>query len=1375
MMTMPIDFTDMFDAAKPKGAPPVPVPAKKGPGLDFAQTFGEPPKQVSAKEKVQKALAPAVGRIKQAANWEGQGLAVGLHDASRQMHAALDQVKEDLNEPGSEAMPLHGLKTAWDAMNVLWSPASALVDVAVAQPINKAIEKVGGFIQKYAAEGEGGGWKVHKQDIKNAVDDAQELVSAATQASLSLMGGKGTRAIDIPPERAASVARTALKDVQEVAKKVEPKLTPIAASLDKTAGFGRITDKVGPVYNSLPNGTTRSAAAVLGDMIPHAEGYAKSFLEKLQEHVDPEVPVRFKKQAGSYEDSLGVYLPNQHAVEVKTGEPEIIQTTVHEIVHSASINMVDTLIERDIKALETEKGRELTPTEKVLVVNKPQSPILRELDQIVKEARVRAQKAGRRFYGLEGDRSKRNTATAEGQVAYARMSPRYEFLAEAFSNSELQEFLANSEKYASVGYKFKNMMSQLGALLARHFGMQPAETNLLHHAMRVGGQLIKMQSEEKPPSGRSIMDIVGQTSDGAKITRGDIARATVEIGRLVDPKDLRRAKTSLAISVEQLLRTFAPEAIGARAKLAAATVASRITEQMQKEALWRHGSRTRLKFWRARPDWTKEFIQRFEQGKPFSDPVLDKIARKYREWGAKIAETDKKLGFDYEPRENYLSHIFEDTEGVSNYFTRKYGSKWGDPSFVKDRTFDLYKEAVAAGFRPRFDNPEDIMLARQHASDIAEMHIGILNDLASYGLATRKVEGGERLVKELDAEGKMSFRIEKTEGTERPDNTERVRAPNGDIFWVDQQANAILDNAFLSKSLWADKGLGGTAFRGMMSLKNALVPIRLALSLFHPLHILGIDMAAGMTRGLTGLLSGSVPVHRALGEMLASGLGYRPLSELPGVRAVTNPPGWRVLQALRGKVPKEKLTPNDAKALETLIEMGVSPEMSAQYKSNARVNFMNALTDARANFRQGRPIGLAGDLTRATWHLPWAMISAMSKPIFEEWIPALKAASALKDAKNLLARNPELMENPAQRHLAMRKLGKSVENRYGEMNYNTLFWKRWMKDLAVMDTLSLGWQLGFIREYGGGAMDLGQWATQGGKIKQIRKGQLDRPIFVASYTTLGAGVAGLMTYAMTGKPPASLLDYIDPQTGETNPDGSPQRVTTMFYAREFASLYKHIQNEGMVPGVSELVLNKGSGLFGLMHEWATGVNGFGQEIRDPDGDAFKKLEQTLAYTFSDLEPISMRAMQENVTDKPVKAGALSVLGFTPAPKYLTESKTDADIKTAFRNYVAPKETPFEKAEYSKDYSKLREAYQSGSDKYGDLLDKMVEENELSGADQRRLIRSLNSALPATTRMFMRLPWQEQIKVLNHATPEEVDALLPHANRQHVRNVWTPPE
>ena len=136
-----------------------------------------------------------------------------------------------------------------------------------------------------------------------------------------------------------------------------------------------------------------------------------------------------------------------------------------------------------------------------------------------------------------------------------------------------------------------------------------------------------------------------------------------------------------------------------------------------------------------------------------------------------------------------------------------------------------------------------------------------------------------------------------------------------------------------------------------------------------------------------------------------------------------------MVKAFTGKIPKEALSDADAQALKTLMEMGITPEMSAIYRTNARKNFSNALIDAMADARQMKPLGVAGDLTRATWHLPWATLSAMSYPIFEQWIPALKAASALRDAESLLKRNPELAENEAARLVQMRRLGKSVENR----------------------------------------------------------------------------------------------------------------------------------------------------------------------------------------------------------------------------------------------------------------------------------------------------------------------------------------------------------
>lgn len=1353
---MPIDLTTKF---KDDPSPPA--------GIDMTKPYVGPPEVPSgpslisrARSTVAEGLAPA---------W--QGWAAGVNDS-------LEDFRNDF-KPGKESTPLHGLKTfLMDLPNIALSPPYR----AVTGQVNATLDSIKGLLSKAAspdeAKKQGIDWKIHKKDIENTFDS----LKSGTEALIGALPIGGARELS-QLERAATKMRISTQEAHSILEPETEGLKTVTLSLDHSMGFQKVKDVVGQQLASLPEGSKTSAGMLIDSMIPHAEGYAKTFLQKLGQNIDRTVPVKFGSKAGEG-NSYGVYYPGLHRIEIKTQVPDIIHTTVHEMVHAATINMMDTLLEGDMNAKAAQLGRALTPEEKLKIVHQPMSPVLKELDQAIQEARVRAGKAGRSFYGVNSFAPTNIENPVIGERAFDRSVKRYEFVAEVFSNPELQEFLANSERYASVGYKAKNMFTQLTNWIAGHLGIKSAqELRLLDHSMRVGEQIMKLSNETRPRTGRDIWQIVVAHGPEGAITEGDIAASTREVGHL-KPGKVNKVKSTLALSIEGVLRALAPEAIGQRAKLAASVVASRISEQMQRTTSWKNGSKTRSNYWRGRPDMVNTFLERFEKGQPMVDKAQQDVADAYRRWNDQILAQDQKISrLEYEPRENYLYHVFEDSEGVANYFSRKYGGKWGDPRFIKDRTFDLYKEAVAAGFTPKFDNPEDIMLARQHASDIAAMHTGILDDLERFGLALKKVKGGQQLIKTVDPQGKVSLSVKTTQGTKQPAGSTRWRAPNGEIFWIDNQAKVILDNAFNSKSLWADKTLLGSTFRGLMAMKNSIVPIRLALSLFHPLHVVGIDIAAGWTREASGLLSGSSNPVKALGGFLRSGFG--PLFENPKS-------GWRVLSAWRGKIDAAKLTAADTEALKTMMEGGLIPDMSAQYRTNAKENFMNALRDSIADMRRMKPGSLAVDTAKATWHLPWAMLSAIQAPIFEHWIPALKTASYLKDAKALLARNPQLLSNDPARYMALRKLAKSVENRYGEMAYNTLFWKRWTKDLAVLNTLSLGWQLGFIREYGGGALDLGQFMAKGNKLERIRQGQLDRPIFVAAYTALGAATAGLMTWAMSGEYPQEPLDWTHPKTGEKNPDGSDQRVATMFYSREFAGLYKHIQNQGVVPGLSEMVLNKGSGLFGLMHEWTTGVNSFGQDIRDPDSDAFTKVEQTLAYTLSDLEPISMRSLQDQLQPAPVgdqlqaagqlaksavttKPGILSVLGFTPAPKYLTESQTEARIKDGFRRFVAPQETPFEKAEYSKEYSALRKAYQEGSERYPELMDKMSEQFQLSAQDQRRMMRSLNSPLSASMRMFMRLPWQEQKKVLDKATQEERDELLPHSNKQHVRNSYEAPQ
>jgi len=1409
---MPISMENMQEALgtppPPEGKPPAPAAkpaAKRGISMaDMQAALPKPPEQKGLLEKVEevgsslaKRLAPVGDLAKQAARMTLErevgrigaiaespllkGETQPTVDAAR---AAFKQAVEDYNEkftdPEAEADLLHGPKTVLALLNIAVAPIVEGGRAALVRPLQQNLERAADLVAQAAtpdeAKKKGIDWAIHKRDVKQALDSTNKALDFAYDLGTMFvpLGPGGEAAARVSREAAA--VRGAQRDMKAAVhggpepKPVDPR--PVSMAVDKTLGF-KNAQQFGEDLSKVKPGEVSTVGQLMDTLAPKTEGYAKSFMDTLAKHVDRNTSVVFKGEK-DMKNASGSFSIEENKVSMRAGLSDMVSTFLHETVHSVTVGMLNKLIGNELDAAKARLGRPLLDTEVLDTIKNPQGPVLRELDQIIAEANVRAQKAGREndFYALRayGKTAKSYQAgrisPTVGERAFHRMGFRYEFIAEVFTNPQFQEFLANSEKYASKTYKFKNMLNQLGLMIGKHLGLaKPQELQLLNQSMRVGSQLMALHSAEKPPPHWIGATIVAKDAEGVVTSR------ELEATRLIKPGEVKRAKTDLQISIQQLIRAVNPEALSGEAKLGGAVIASRLTEYEQKLAQAAYGSRKRLRFWRARPDKVAEFLETHETGGSFKERFMQAISDRYESWVKDLAKRDKAQGFDYEPRDHYIYHAFEDQEGVAAHFTKKYGSKWLDPDFTKERTFDLYKEAVDAGFVPKYDNPEEIMLVRDQATAAAEMRMGILNDLASHGLATRKIAAKEEFIPVTDAEGKVHWEVKRTEGTTQPPGTTQVRAPTGDMFWVNNDVHQVLSNALFSKSLWEMKGLTGRGFRGAMALKNAMVPVRLALSLFHPLHVAGIDMATGMTRASAEMLSGEIDPVRWAGKMLAS--GFNPIMETINIPLGRG--GWRVVKAFTGKIPKEALSDADAQALKTLMEMGITPEMSAIYRTNARKNFSNALIDAMADARQMKPLGVAGDLTRATWHLPWATLSAMSYPIFEQWIPALKAASALRDAESLLKRNPELAENEAARLVQMRRLGKSVENRYGEMAYNKLFWQRWIKDIAVLNTLSLGWQMGFLREYGGGAMQLGQFIRNSDRLGMVRKGDLDKVLFVSSYTSLGAGMAGLMTWAMTGEMPHGM-DYINPRTGETNPDGTPQRVTTMFYSREFAALYKHVQNEGLVPGVSKMVLNKGSGVMGLMGEWATGMNSFGEHVRDKNADLVTQVEQQLAYSLSELEPISMRATQENLTGKKEKAAALNTLGFTPQPKYMSESKTEAAINESYRSLVAPKETSFEKAEYSKEYSRLRQLYQAGDDKYVELLDQMSEKFDLTSKDQVRMIKSLNSTLPPSVRKFISLGREpeEQRALLDRMSPEERDLYLPHAAKK-VQRSYIPPE
>jgi hypothetical protein len=577
---------------------------------------------------------------------------------------------------------------------------------------------------------------------------------------------------------------------------------------------------------------------------------------------------------------------------------------------------------------------------------------------------------------------------------------------------------------------------------------------------------------------------------------------------------------------------------------------------------------------------------------------------------------------------------------------------------------------------------------------------------------------------------------------------------------VHEVADAVMKNAFDSKSLWENPNLAGDIFKGYMGLKNTLVPIKLAVSAFHPLHVMHIDTAAHLTRESKLLIAGpGNPVVRA-GQFMAA--WPKILSNM-----VNNPRmGSPLLRVFQGKRPYSSLSSAEKQGYQYLTESGMIPTRPRE-----------EMTGSIQKWRDAVDKGSASQL----WHAPWALMSALGHPIYGHWIPSLKIASLMKDAQVAIKLNPELTTNSLQRGIMLRNIAKKVESRYGEINYNSWFMGKMVKDIGVAGTLSFGWNIGLIDQYAGGAMDLAgsgrrialdllDPGSTGSQLKrEIKAGNLDRPIQAGIYVTTALAIGGLIHYGMTGKPPEDLMDYIFPKSGEKDQYGRDERLNTMLYTREFGGFAKRMEYEGMPAATKDFVMNKGSGMVEMMRTGLEGVDSLGREVRDPNGPLYKQVAETLAYEFADLEPISLEAIGKG--EKSAKNIALSVAGFTPAGKYISQTEIQNRIGADYDKYVRPKETAYDQVVKSADFKILQKAYTKDDPSYDRKLDAAQDKYDLKSDDIRRLQKQFRHEddFDITHYQFTRLPWQQQRALLDRMNEKELAEYQPISNKKHLRD------
>ena len=688
-----------------------------------------------------------------------------------------------------------------------------------------------------------------------------------------------------------------------------------------------------------------------------------------------------------------------------------------------------------------------------------------------------------------------------------------------------------------------------------------------------------------PPMPEPAPLLLGNESGQAKII-SDAATGIIGISTDVKKTFAPAAVSDVADSAAGIIREKNAAAALARERFADKTEAFGQTFESLSEP-------TRLKF-----------IDAVENGASTGIEAVDsafQVMREYREslW-KKIQEMKGTDAFI----ENYFPHFWEDPDIAARVLTRRPLA--GPASFLKERTIPTVKEGYERGLKLKTTNPVELETLKINEMLRFTMGQEIFTEFKDAG-HTKFVKFGESAP---EGHTKINDKIARAIQFSEAEKGFILRGE----YYAPADAARILNN-YLSPGLWGRSTLYNV-FRGAGNFMNQ---VQLGLSAFHFVFTSIDAVTSTFALGVQEL---------ARGQVLSAAKNLSPHNLV----TATFESFFKGSKLLKGALTGD---PAFTETVDALIKGGGRLKMDAFYKNSATGNFWDAWGQAK--------YGTAG------WNAVPALIQTLAKPIMEQWVPRVKLGifSEMAESQVALWERQGIKPTVEMQRKAYGKMWDSVDNRMGQMVYDNLFWNRVLKDSAMASVRSLGWNLGTIREIGGGVRDIAD-------IKVSKTGGIEvspRTAYIIALPAVTAMYGAMYQYLKTGEGPKEFKDLYFPRTGRTTPDGRQERVSIPSYIKDvYAYAKKPLTTIG----------HKLHPLLAMSNQlFIDNADYYGVTIRNGDDPAVKQFSDVMRYIGTQFLPFSVRGAQMREKSgadfwEQMEAG----FGINPAPKTLTQSPAE---------------------------------------------------------------------------------------------------------------------
>jgi 2'-5' RNA ligase len=803
-----------------------------------------------------------------------------------------------------------------------------------------------------------------------------------------------------------------------------------------------------------------------------------------------------------------------------------------------------------------------------------------------------------------------------------------------------------------------------------------------------------------------------------------------------------------------------------------------------------------------------DFVDRMQTGKKQANSNLDDLAeaftkvmdaqREQEQEAANMGRAGRQI--ELSKKANYFHNWWETRPGkepeedegdrISRLFTPRRPLE-GTKGYNKRQSYTL-KSGIEAGGEPVTTNPVRILRHR--------------------------IEDGMKFVtarRAWDAAQELGLRQFVRKGAKRPAGFDKIEDKIAKVYFPAESGEGNIQAGewyveantarLLNNMLSVDKIRGNPAGRGLMWLKNASTAVELGLSPFHAvfesIEAMSSMLSLGMQRAYNQGIRQGKPAELAQGikEMISSPaapitlaregaavpayieararLGKIGLTEYGHVISGEQPHG--VLEAVKQfqELRKEKSVqrlikqyPDLDQLIDDMFQGGLIIGQHRDYQVKAL-----GKTAAEA-FSEGNPIG-------AVWRAIPTITQGVMYPLFNWYIPSLKYSLFLKMMSEAAGEHArELESGELTRATLARKVADSVENRFGELNFDNLFLNRTTKTALQFLFRSMTYKLGTVREFsgaGGGQLrELGTWAKDavdllggggGGKGggKDTGKGAFEeepepgktfgekalprldsRAAWVTSLMIVTAMLGTIAAKLLTKKYPwqwiqddekegmsaeaAMLLEVTHPRTGETDSRGKPVRISLPTY-------WKDVEHAAAHP--AQYVLSSLSGIVSKLIDTAENKDYFGNYVYNPTAPISTKLKQAGKYNFP--MPFVASNFIRGKAQNESKTAWLSAFGFPKAPSDLDFTPAEKLAQKVIKEHEPPA-TPEELEQWREKHQAFIDGKLPLSQARGfmkrareSMLQRQMKNSAVSYTDARRIYELANAEEKKTLDHIMR--------------------------------------